>query len=419
MAFMECCVSDTRLLCLHFDNVVVLTRDEEQQNQQYLLPNHCITASNTVRNHYNRNTINLIYTDRQPTTTGSDYSISPLAKMGNASSKRQADTRGSTPMPNLQQARLKPTITKATSYAAAAVPAGQLPTVLKGRKSVVPTKRRSSDTVDVPSHQAKKARHVEQTQAQPTRIITARPVESNEQKHKRPHEQSPNIADEALSKRPRLTETSRRPRAETDHVRSARPIQADRIPGAAKASDSTEGVKGARPSVIDPGSDDRALRQISLLRKKVGEPKLDSLLRQGARYVKGSQQARQALSIPPPALLALVGRARATRPETSLKVAKRIKPDELQWPTVGAGTWQGSYAIPSSRKRCDENDIDLPSFSLIRRANGRDHVPVATVAGSRPRAKLNGSVVRPIQLPPLAGPGKQPRRALKRSDVPA
>ncbi|KAK3629064.1 hypothetical protein LTR56_018300 [Elasticomyces elasticus] len=335
--------------------------------------------------------------------------------MGNASSKRQADTRGSTPIPGLQQARLKPAITKTASHAAAAVDAGPSPIVLKRPGQVVPTKRRGSVTVDNSSHQAKKARHVEQTQAQQTPFVVAEPLESFEQQHKRPREQTPSIAYEAPSKRPKLTEKSPR---RTSHIPAARHTQADRIPEAAKASDSTEGEKGARPSVSDPGSDERAVRHISLLRRKVGDPKLDSLLRQGARYIKGSQQARQVLSIPPSALLAPVGRSRATRSETSLKVAKRIKTDELQWPTVGVGTWQGSHAIPGSRNRCDENYIDLPSFSLIRRASGREHVPVATVAGSHARARLNGSVVRPLQLPPLAGPEKQPRRALKRSDVP-
>ncbi|KAK5707741.1 hypothetical protein LTR97_000279 [Elasticomyces elasticus] len=336
--------------------------------------------------------------------------------MGNASSKRQADTRGLTPIPGLQQARLKPIITKAAGHAAAALRAGPSPTVLEGPESVVPTKRRSSDTVDDSSHLAKKARHVRQTQAQQTLVVNAGPLESIGQQHKRHHEQSWSIVDEAPSKR--LKPTEKIPRR-TSHVSAARPTQADRILEAAKASNSTKGVKGARPSVIDSGSDDRAMRQISLLRQKVGEPKIDSLLLQGARYMKSSQQARRASSIPPPALLALVGRSRVTGSETRLKVAKRIKPDELQWPMVGAGTWQGSYAIPGSRNRCDENDIDLPSFSLIRRVNRRDHVPVATVTGSHARARLNGSVVRPIQLPPLAGPEKQPRRALKRSEVPS
>ncbi|KAK5724943.1 hypothetical protein LTR17_013432 [Elasticomyces elasticus] len=357
----------TRLLRLHFDNVVVFTRDEEQQNQRYRLPNHCIIASNTVRNHHNRNSINLIYTDRQPTTTGSDYSRSPLRKMGNASSKRQADTRGSTPMPGLQQARLKPTITKAASNAAAAVHARQSPIVLTGPKSVVPAKRRSSNTVDDPSHQAKKARHVEQIQAQQTLVVNAGPLQASQQQHKRPREQTQSITDEALSKRPKLTEKFPK---RTSHIPAARPTHTDRIPEAAKASDSTEGVKVARPSVIDPESDDRAVHQISLLRQKVGEPKLDSLLRQGARYVKGSQQARQAWSIPPPALLALVGRSRASRSESSLRVVERIMSDELQWPTVGASTWPDSYAIPGSQKRCDENIIDLPAFSLIRARMG-------------------------------------------------
>ncbi|KAK5727281.1 hypothetical protein LTR15_003175 [Elasticomyces elasticus] len=332
--------------------------------------------------------------------------------MENASSKRQADTRGLTPIPGLQQAPLKPIIIKAAGHAAAALRAGPSPTVLEGPESVVPTKRRSSDTVDDSSHLAKKARHVRQTQAQQTLVVNAGPLEAIQQQHKRPRERTASIADEAPSKR--LKATKKIPRR-TSHVPEARRTQALRILETAKASNSTKGVKGARSSVIDPGSDDRAVRQISLLRRKVGEPKLGSLLRQGARYAKGSRQARQALGIPPPALLALVGRSRATRPETRLEVDERIEPDELQWPMVGAGTWQGSYAIPRSRNRCGENSIDLPSFSLIRRANGRDHVPVAPVVGSRSRAMLSGSVVHPVQLPPLAGPEKLPRRALKRS----
>ncbi|KAK5736543.1 hypothetical protein LTR17_007362 [Elasticomyces elasticus] len=336
--------------------------------------------------------------------------------MGNASSKRQADTRGSTPIPGLQQARLKPAITKTASHAAAAVDAGPSPIVLKRPEQVVPTKRRRSDTVDNSSLQAKKARHVEQKQSQQTPFVVAEPQESFEQQHKRPREQTPSIAYEAPSKRLKLTEKSPR---RTSHIPTARPTKADRIPEVAKTSGSTEGVKGVRTSVIDPESDDRAVREISLLLQKLGEPKSDSLLPQGARYMKSSQQARQELRIPPSALLALVGRSRATQAGPSLRVVKRIMPDELQWPTVGAGTWPGSCAIPGSRKRCDGNYIDLPSFSLIRRASGREHVPVTTVAGSHARARLNGSIVRPIQLPPLAGPEKQPRQALKRSDIPA
>ncbi|KAK3628051.1 hypothetical protein LTR56_008669 [Elasticomyces elasticus] len=162
--------------------------------------------------------------------------------MGNASSKRQADTRGSVPIPGLQQVRLKPTITKRANHAGVAVRAESSPVVVKGSNSVVPTKRRSSDAVDDPSHQAKKAKHSAQTQTQHTLVVNAGPLEAIQQQHKRHREQSWSIANEAPSKRPKLTSKLFK---RTSHVPAARPTQADRIPEAANPGNSTEGVKGA------------------------------------------------------------------------------------------------------------------------------------------------------------------------------